>query len=507
MQEDKGLFQLISSLSPTEKRYFKLFAQRHVVGDTNDYVLIFDAIDDQASQGDVYEEQAVLEKLKAAGRKPALRAAKSYLSALILRSMRQFADEANTTRQLEARLHDIHFLLEKGLVNKAMAVLRKSRKMAAFYEKPQLLLELLATERKIVRLQQTRHTETLLNQLEADENLAMAQLQTELELRRLYDRLHLHIRSARQQPAAARAEIVSEFLRNALLRKRSPTHTFSAEVLRLNTLSDLAVLAGDHKKSRSHLQRLMNHYEAQPHQLRDEVLRYINVLNNYLTSCFQLRMFDEFSAVIQKMKALENTSREVRYQVFRNGAFLELLYLMNMRRLDEGLQLLPEIENGLRMFERKLPVARMLSFTYNVVVLYFLHERFSDALRALNLLRRREHPDVRRDIQHAARLFQLILHFELGRNDDFLETLMRSTQRHLREHNLFGKFEQWLFRTLRNLQETTGERDKKQVFATALEEHKELANSGARDLLIDETGLWLISRSTGKSLRDVFANL
>lgn len=506
MQDDNGLFQLIASLSPSEKRYFKLFANRHVVGETNDYVLIFDAIDEQTSQGNNYNETLVSEKLEATGRKPALRAAKSYLFGLILRSMRQFADENNTTRQLEARLHDIRFLLEKGLVNKAMAVLRKARKMALFYEKPQLLLELLATERQIVRLQQTRHTETLLNQLESDENLAMAQLQTELQLRRLYDRLHLHIRSARQQPATARTAIVNEFADHVLLRKRSPTHTFNAEVLRLNTLSDLAVLGGDHKKSRGHLQRLMKHYEAQPHQLRDEVLRYINVMNNYLTSCFQLRMFEEFPTVIQKMKALENTSREVRYQVFRNGVFLELLYLMNMRRPEEGLQLLPEIENGLRMFERKLPVARMLSFRYNVVVLYFLNERFNDALRALNLLRRREHPDVRRDIQHAARLFQLILHFEIGRNDDFLESIMRSTQRHLREHHLFGKFEQWLFKTLRNLSETTGERERKHVFSEALTEHQQLVASGSRDLLIDETGLWLISRSTGKSLRDVFVH-
>ncbi|MCU0433949.1 MAG: hypothetical protein MUC87_10885 [Bacteroidia bacterium] len=507
MQEDKGLFQLISSLSPTEKRYFKLFARRHVVGETNDYVLIFDAIDEQVAAEMDYDESVVAKRLKAQGRKPALRAAKSYLSALILRSMRQFADESDTHRMLEARLHDIRFLLEKGLVNKAQAMLRKTKKIAAHYEKPQLMLELLAAERQIVRLLQSRHTETLLDQLETDENLAMAQWQTELELRRIYDRLHLHIRSASRPTAADRQFVVADFAAHPLVRKRSETHTFGAEVLRLNILSDLASLEGDHKKSRSQRKRIIALYESYPHQQRDQVLRYINVLNNYITSCFQLGIFDEFPALIAKMKSFENISREVRYQVFRNGVLLELIYLMNSRRPEEGLQLLPEIENGLRMFERKLPVARMLSFRYNVVMLYFINERMSDALRVLNVLRRREHPDVRRDIQHAARLFQLILHFELNRTDDFLDSLMRSTQRHLREHNLFGQFEQWLFKTLRNLTETADKRQRRQAFATALEEHRQLAAKGLRDLLMDETGLWLQSRATGKTLQEVFVSM
>lgn len=506
MQEDIGLFQLISSLSPTEKRYFKLFARRHVVGDTNDYVLIFDAIDDQVAGGDAYDEKLVSKRLLASGRKPALRAAKSYLSGLILRSMRQFADESDTDRMLEARLHDIRFLLEKGLISKAQAMLRKAKKMATHYEKPQLVLELLAAERQIVRLLQSRHTEALLDQLENDENLALAQMQTELELRRLYDRLHLLLRSAGLHTAADRLHTVADFAAHPLVRKRTDTHTFGAEVLRLNILSDLATLEGDHKKSRSQRKRIMALYESNPHQQRDQVLRYINVLNNYLTSCFQLSLFDEFPSVIEKMKSFEHISREVRYQVFRNGMFLELVYLINSRHPEKGLQLLPEIENGLRLFERKLPVARMLSFRYNVVMLYFINERMSDALRALNLLRRREHPDVRRDIQHAARLFQLILHYELNRTDDFLDSLMRSTQRHLREHNLFGQFEQWLFRTLRNLLDTTDKRSRREAFATALDEHKQLARTGIRDLLMDETALWLQSRLSGKTLQEVFVS-
>ena len=49
------LFQLIKSLSKQEKRYFKLYASRHVIGEKNKYVQLFDAIDKQAA----YNEEKI----------------------------------------------------------------------------------------------------------------------------------------------------------------------------------------------------------------------------------------------------------------------------------------------------------------------------------------------------------------------------------------------------------------------------------------------------------------
>ena len=49
----EGLFELIKSLSKSEKRYFKLISSRHTIGDENNYVRLFDFIDKQ----DVYNEK------------------------------------------------------------------------------------------------------------------------------------------------------------------------------------------------------------------------------------------------------------------------------------------------------------------------------------------------------------------------------------------------------------------------------------------------------------------
>ena len=52
MKATNELFDLIKSLSPSEKRAFKIFASRHVLGEENSYVLLFEAIDNL----EVYDE-------------------------------------------------------------------------------------------------------------------------------------------------------------------------------------------------------------------------------------------------------------------------------------------------------------------------------------------------------------------------------------------------------------------------------------------------------------------
>lgn len=62
------LFKLIKSMTPSEKRYFKLFASNHRPTDTNKYFQLFDAIDAQKEYNDealktfIYEGAAINSK-------------------------------------------------------------------------------------------------------------------------------------------------------------------------------------------------------------------------------------------------------------------------------------------------------------------------------------------------------------------------------------------------------------------------------------------------------------
>ena len=75
----QALFHLIKALNKLEKRYFKLYSSRHVIGEKNNYVRIFDLIDKQS----LYDESAILEKASIS--KKQLENYKRHLYELILK--------------------------------------------------------------------------------------------------------------------------------------------------------------------------------------------------------------------------------------------------------------------------------------------------------------------------------------------------------------------------------------------------------------------------------------
>ncbi|MGL4596636.1 MAG: hypothetical protein ACRCYO_03855, partial [Bacteroidia bacterium] len=266
---------------------------------------------------------------------------------------------------------------------------------------------------------------------------------------------------------------------------------------------DIALLRGDTKRSRAALYKVICLCDDHPHQSRDEPLRYINILNNYLNSCSQLQRFDEFPGILRRMKQLGDHSREARFQVFRNGLFSELLYLLNTRQLKACLTLVPEIAAGLKAFEHKLPVSRKLSFLYNVVALFFFNEQFVDANRWLNRLRERDYPDVRRDIQHAARLFQWVILFELNKFD-LLEASLRNSIRFFRQHQLMNAFVTMLSNLFLRLLDEADPRKHKLIFKTGKEKFAEAETELKNEMFFEEVQLWMESRISGKSLAEIY---
>ncbi|MCU0433531.1 MAG: hypothetical protein MUC87_08765 [Bacteroidia bacterium] len=498
MKHNDGLYLLIDSLTSTEKRFFRLFAKRNNTGETNDCLFLFDAINNQVQEGE-YNEEKLIHYLKEKKRKIHLRNAKNYLHGLILRSMRQVSDEENVTRQLQARIADINFLIDKGLISKAGELLRKARKTAHLYEKFIYELQLIGIERKIVRLSQDKLTGKRMKEFELHEKQLLKQIRMESGMRILYDRVYVLIRSGlvpeKQKASARKLAVHSQF-------KEKRSNTFSIETLRLLSLSDLALLSGDDKRSRALIRLIINLYDRNPHQFRDEPLRYINILNNYLNACFRLQRFDEFPGIIRRIEQLEGLSKTVRFEIFKNATFLKLLFLMNTKQFSEALRIVPEIELGLKVFDKKLPIARKLSFCYNVMILFFFSEKFQDALRWANKLLEREHQDVRRDLQHATSLFSLIILFERGHHD-LLENKLRNTARHLRKTGEYNVFEQFILTLLGNLLTASTLHKRKIVFREGVEFIENQPADFKKKQLCDEILVWMKASISGQKPADL----
>src|ERR1700712_579237 len=93
------LFQLIKSLEKSEKRNFKLYANRNAGGEELKSVQLFDALDKM----DEYDEAALLRRNETI-KKQQLSNLKAHLYKQILSSLRLINDETNIDIQLNEQM-------------------------------------------------------------------------------------------------------------------------------------------------------------------------------------------------------------------------------------------------------------------------------------------------------------------------------------------------------------------------------------------------------------------
>ncbi len=147
MTQDQ-LFELVKSLSKSEKRYFKIFSKLHVKGDQNNYIKIFDVIEKQEH----YDEEKI--KLYFKNDKQILKTFtfnKHYLYKLILKSLNSFHSKSRVSFTVEEDLRSAQILFQKELYKSALKILHKSEKLCIKHELFLKLLEVKRLEQKIVR--------------------------------------------------------------------------------------------------------------------------------------------------------------------------------------------------------------------------------------------------------------------------------------------------------------------------------------------------------------------
>src|SRR5262249_20899523 len=114
MTPSDKLFQLIKSLSKSEKRNFKLLASLNDKEEKSVFLKLFDAIEKQTRRQGKYDEKAIKEQFKKEVFIKQLTAAKFHLLNLILKSLRNYYNNTSANEQANKLLLNLEILFKKG---------------------------------------------------------------------------------------------------------------------------------------------------------------------------------------------------------------------------------------------------------------------------------------------------------------------------------------------------------------------------------------------------------
>jgi hypothetical protein len=499
MQATDNCYALVQSLQANEKRYFKLFAAMQGQKTAKQYITLFDALDSLVSN-DTYDEQKLKRKLKDPVIIRNLPSMKHYLVQLITRALRNYHAGKSAETQLFELLQNEQLYKERRLNDLREKTIVKAKELAYKYEKWNILLDILSREYDLHRELYHDDLLGLHKRTVEEERKIVGMIENEMEYHDLGDFLFMQLRTNAYIKDVRILKNLEQLAENELLQDEKKPKTFTSKLHFYRSLSLLARFRGDHEKSLYYQQKILQQYEENTDILENRILAYKMALNNYLSTCHRVSRYDTFENTLAKMKSLPSASFDEEGEVFQNSILFQQLFYLNTKQFDKAAGLKEDILAGLEKYKLKVNDAHKQSYFLNLAITYFILEDCQNVLAFCERIFK-VHTTSRLDIKNAAKLLELVAHYELG-NLFLLDSLLKNSRRKLQRDDKYFAFDKLVIAYLGKLIRAMDTAMKKMVFAefvqklTAMKKQTQL-------LCNDELIYWAMSKVQGKKLRDV----
>ncbi|MCC6840535.1 MAG: hypothetical protein IT230_10285 [Flavobacteriales bacterium] len=429
MKPSNELFDLIRSLTKSEKRFFKLHSALQS-GEKN-YLRIFDAIDKQKE----YNEAAIKKQFAKETFIRHFPSEKNHLYKLILKALRAYHADSSVTGVLKQHINNIEILFGKALYEEATKVLQRAKKIAKDHERLYLWFELLSWEKMLI--EEAYHTGNFtrdLNSLIKEEEAVLEKLQNLATYNVLYAKINYVFRSGGYVRTDEEHAMVEEISGHPLIVGKNTALTHRASTICHYTQGFCQWAKRDWALSYAKFQRAKEILDKHPLLKKDLPQRYVRTLY-YLIQCeIELGDFANVPADIEKLRELPGKPGfgdiDIRLLVFCNSWLSDLRYHDRSGNFAEGVLREEEVVKGMAMWDAQLPKEYELEFYFLLSTVNFGADNMNRSLYWLNKVLNDPEPALRQDIFTYARLFNLVVHYELG-NFELLEYMVRSTQRYL----------------------------------------------------------------------------
>ena len=442
------LFQLIKSLEKSEKRNFKLYIKRSSGNEDLKIIELFDTLDKLTE----YDEAMLLKKLTSI-KKPQLSNIKVHLYKQLLASLRLIKSTDSIDLQLNEQLDYARILYNKGLYLQSLKILEKLKEVARNHYKFNFLTQVISWEKKIETLHITRSFQDRGELLALEANEVNFRVDMVARLSNLALQLYSwyikngHARNEKDEKGV-RAFLLQNLPENALQQQG-----FYERLYLYQSFCWDAFIRQDFLMYYRYAQKWVNLFTEQPLMIEVETGYYIKGLHNLLNAHFDLRNDEKFEADLKLFEAFSYSAIASKHDNHRIQTFVYISSAKINRHFmlgtfEEGLQLVPAIEQKLSEYSLYLDNHRILVFNYKFASLFFGNGDFSKSIDYLQKIIN-SNMDLRSDLQCYARLMHLLAHYELG-NFEIIDSLTRSVYRYMAKMENLTVVEEEMFKFLRN---------------------------------------------------------
>jgi hypothetical protein len=442
-----ALFELISSLTMSEKRYFKLFSSRHVIGESNDYIHLFNAIDRQH----IYSEVA----LKKASFVKNLSQEKNYLYRLVLKSLNAYHSSLNNKSKIFEYLKQVEILFHKGLYEQALKIVKKAKKIA--FDNDLFNHELIIHEIEAEILsKQLLYNNALLNFERHDKLLDISINFSSIQ--KIAFSSYENGLMLGEVRSDSDMGIMKKFVLSDEIKDDKLVLSSRAEMYRLSVLLAYYYMVKDEKEMLFYSEKLTTHYRLNPSLIEYSTMGYIFSISSHIRALIQN---DSTDKAWKELEVLENLENELNINNSINLQARVFIYSLNLRielyilfnKHDKCAEWIERKKNELVKFECFISKPFLYECYFLMAKHYFITGNYKKALLYSNKIINDIDFKLRADILSEIRLLNLLIHFELN-NNFTLKYLTKNTLNYLKSKKRFYKLEDELIRFMKHQQKS-----------------------------------------------------
>ncbi len=424
MAQIDNLHEIIDSLTQSEKRYFSIYCSRHVIGEENKSLKLFNLVSSQ----DVYDPEAVMRQLSFVNTPDRLKRKKHQLYRLLLKSMAFYHSEDNSDLRLLEVAQQVQFLYSKGLYRQCIQLIDKAETEAIELEKYSALVVLLECRRRVLhRLADATGVQRSLQTLKK----AMQQYDSVLNV--MLHALSIHEDVSREGVFRSQ-EVADRTARKLTVMEGLPMDgSFMAKYYQISAQGIYFSAIGEHGAHMEADRSLVQLFQDYPKFIKDWPTAYAFSLHNLCNALFADGKMQEHRTVLGLIENFKATRMGE-----RDRDFLNHLEVMTFEHGLISAIYAGEFTTAIQLVDGFMPRLNSSSVTetsripllYDIAYLYFLVGDYRECQKLINRILLDERAKSRNDLIGFAELMNILVHFE-REHEQLAEYLERSLKRRL----------------------------------------------------------------------------
>lgn len=434
---NEALFELIQSMTKSEKRYFKLLSSRHTIGNENNYILLFNAIEKQTE----YSEEQLFSMFKGQAFLNRFSITKKRLYDHILSSLDAFHAANSIDAQLFKMLHSADILHNKSLYDQSKRILRSAEKLAEKHDRKEILLLVSGKQKKL--LETTGYlqlTEKIIDEVAINDRKIQKRIDKYNSLWAIKGQLFVRLTQKGVARSKEERMVFEGICAEALSNENNNLESFEAKYLLYHIRSAYFYAIGNLKDS---LKNLEYNLELFDKEQEIDANKQLSVYTNAIYICDKLGEHKKSIYHLGSLKKMENSvdsNEDLSIKLFSSITSIELNLFLRKGAFDKAFQISKTIEEKLTKFDDKIIPIRRAFLAFKMAVIHIGMNDFNRALFWINSILNDSKLDKTEDIIGYTQLLDLLVHVELN-NHELLPYTLKSTTRFFKKRDKLHGFE------------------------------------------------------------------